>query len=45
MKPKITKIYLVFSETKNGKHYAHAQTIRAGEYIEDKGLAFYDENY
>lgn len=25
------KIYLVFSETKSGKHYAHAETIRAGE--------------
>lgn len=25
------KIFLVFSETKNGKHYAHAETIRAGE--------------
>lgn len=25
------KIYLVFSETKNGKHYAHADTIKTGE--------------
>ena len=25
------KIYLVFSETKDGKNFAHAETIRAGE--------------
>ena len=25
------KIFLVFSETWSGKHYAHAETIRAGE--------------
>jgi len=25
------KIYLVFSEIKNGKYYAHAETIKAGE--------------
>lgn len=25
------KIYLVFSETKDGKHFAHAETIKAGE--------------
>lgn len=25
------KIYLIFSETDNGKHYAHADTIKAGE--------------
>lgn len=24
-------IYLVFSETKDGKHYAHSETIRTGE--------------
>lgn len=29
------KIYLVFSETKEGKHYAHAETFRAGENIKD----------
>lgn len=27
----MTKIFIVFSETKDGKHYAHAETIRAGE--------------
>ena len=25
------KIYLVFTETKDGKHYSHAETIKAGE--------------
>ena len=25
------RIYLVFSETKDGKHYAHSETIRTGE--------------
>lgn len=25
------KIYIVFSETKNGKHFAYADTIKAGE--------------
>ena len=25
------KIYLVFTETKDGKHRAHAETIKAGE--------------
>lgn len=25
------KIYLVFSETKEGKYYAHAETIKTGE--------------
>jgi len=29
------KIFLVFSETKNGKHYAHAETIRAGENLKN----------
>lgn len=29
------KIYLVFSETKDGKHYAHAETIRAGENLKN----------
>lgn len=37
------RIYLVFSETKDGKHFAHAETIRAGEnlrnYIERYPLA------
>lgn len=37
------KIYLVFSETKDGKNFAHAETIRAGEnlrnYIERYPLA------
>ena len=25
------KIYLVFMETKDGKHHAHSETIKAGE--------------
>ena len=29
------RIYLVFSETKDGKHYAHAETIRAGENLKN----------
>lgn len=29
------KIYLVFSETKDGKSYAHAETIRAGENLKN----------
>lgn len=29
------KIYLVFSETENGKHYAHAETIKAGENLKN----------
>ena len=29
------KIYLVFSETKDGKHYAHAETIRTGENLKN----------
>lgn len=29
------RIYLVFSETKGGKHYAHAETIRAGENLKN----------
>ena len=29
------KIYLVFSETKSGKHYAPAETIRAGENLKN----------
>lgn len=30
-KYEMKKIYLVFSETKDGKSYAHAETIQAGE--------------
>lgn len=29
------KIYLVFSETENGKHFAHAETIKAGENLKN----------
>lgn len=29
------RIYLVFSETKDGKHFAHAETIRAGENLKN----------
>ena len=29
------RIYLVLSETKDGKHYAHAETIRAGENLKN----------
>lgn len=29
------KIYLVFSETENGKHYAHAETIKTGENLKN----------
>lgn len=28
-------IHLVFSEMKDGKHYAHAETIRAGENLKN----------
>lgn len=29
------KIYLVFSEAENGKHFAHAETIKAGENLKN----------
>ena len=29
------KIYLVFSERKDNKHYAHAETIRIGENLKN----------
>lgn len=29
------RIYLVFSDSKDGKHYAHAETIRAGENLKN----------
>lgn len=33
------KIYLVFTETKDGKHYSHAETIKRMLFVKSQSIA------